>query len=194
MGRSTFQKTSTLPFPSSCWHFYPFLNVHSKDSHKVLSVVRERNLRKRFNISWDVYKLYRELLFIGGNGKYSYVTWSPLGERSVITALDLSEPETEGPTVWLSLLLFSRSVVSFTISWSLLKLRYIASVMPSNHLILHLLLPPSIFPSIRVFSNESAVCIRWPKYWSLSFTISPSSECSGLTSLCWFHSGLLHCS
>ena len=61
---------------------------------------------------------------------------------------------------------------------SLLKLKSIESVMPSNHLILccPLLLPPSIFPSIRVFSNESALSIRWPKYWSFSFSISPSNE------------------
>ena len=69
-----------------------------------------------------------------------------------------------------------------TNSWSLLKLMSIESVMPSNHLILchPLFLPPSIFPSIRVFSNESALCIRWPKYWSFSFSISPSNEYSGL--------------
>ena len=60
----------------------------------------------------------------------------------------------------------------------------IVLVMPSNHLILRrpLLLPPSIFTSIRVFPNESALCIRWPKYWSFSFNISPSNEYSGLTS------------
>ena len=65
---------------------------------------------------------------------------------------------------------------------SLLKLMSIESVMPSNHLILYcpLLLLPSIFPSIRVFSNESALCIRWPKYWSFSFSISSSKEHSGL--------------
>ena len=69
-------------------------------------------------------------------------------------------------------------------SQSLLKLMPIESVMPSNHLILchQLLLLPSIFPSIRVFSNESALCIRWPKYWSFSFSISPSNEYSGLIS------------
>ena len=67
-------------------------------------------------------------------------------------------------------------------SWSLLKLMSVKSVMPSNHLILchPLLLLPSIFPSIRVFSNESVLCIRWPKYWS--FSISPSNEYSGLIS------------
>ena len=71
-----------------------------------------------------------------------------------------------------------------TNSRSLLKLMSIESVMPSNHLILchPLLLPPSIFPSIRVFSNESVLRIGWPKYWSFSFSISPSNECSGLIS------------
>ena len=68
--------------------------------------------------------------------------------------------------------------LSITHSRSLLKLMSIESVMPSNHLILccPLLLPPSIFPSIRVFSNESVIHIRWPKYWSFSFSISPSPE------------------
>ena len=74
--------------------------------------------------------------------------------------------------------------LSITNSWSLHKLMSIESVMPSNHLILchPLLLPPSIFPCIRVFSNESALCIKWPKYWSVSFIISPSDEYSGLIS------------
>ena len=94
---------------------------------------------------------------------------------------------------------FSRSVVSdsaipwiaacqaslsITNSWSPLKPVSTESVMPSNHLILScpLILLPSIFPSIRVFSNESALCIRWPKYWSFSFNISPSNEHPGLIS------------
>ena len=74
--------------------------------------------------------------------------------------------------------------LSITHSWSLLKLMSIESVMPSNYLILchPLLLLPSVFPSIRVFSNESVLHIRWPKYWSFSFSISPSNEYSGLTS------------
>ena len=80
--------------------------------------------------------------------------------------------------------------LSVTNSWSLLKLMSIKSVMPSNHLILYrpLLLLPSIFASIRVFSNESAHHIRWPKYWSFSFSISPSNEYSGLISfrIDWF--------
>ena len=74
--------------------------------------------------------------------------------------------------------------LSITNSWSLLKLMSIESVMPSIHLILYHphLLPPSIFPRIRVFSNESVLCISWPKYWSFSFNISPSNEYSGLIS------------
>ena len=73
--------------------------------------------------------------------------------------------------------------LSITNSRSLIKLRSIESVMPFNHLILcHPLLLPSVFPSIRVFSNESVLCIGWPKYWSFSFSISPSNEYSGLIS------------
>ena len=74
--------------------------------------------------------------------------------------------------------------LSITNSWSLLKLTSIELVMPPNHLILcRLLLLPSIFPSIRVFSNELGLCIRWPKYWSFSFSISPSNIYSRLISL-----------
>ena len=74
--------------------------------------------------------------------------------------------------------------LSISNSWSLLKLMSIELVMPSNYIILchPLLLPPSIFPSIRVFSNESVRCIRWPKYWSFSFSISPFNEYLGLIS------------
>ena len=82
--------------------------------------------------------------------------------------------------------------LSITNSHSLLKLMSIESVMPSNHLILccPLLLPPSIFPSIRVFSNESVLRIRWPKYWSFSLSIRPSNEYSGPISfrIDWFDS------
>ena len=103
------------------------------------------------------------------------------------------------------LLLFSHSVMSdsatpwtvahqaslsFTISLSLLKLMSIKLMMPSNHLVLccPLLLLPSICPSIRVFSNESALHLRWSKYWSFSFSSGPSNECSGLISfrIDWF--------
>ena len=92
------------------------------------------------------------------------------------SCLTLCDPWTEACQAFLSI----------TNSWSLpgRKLMSIELVMPSNHLILchPLLLLPSIFPSIRVFSNESALCIRWPKYWSFSFSISPSSEHPGLIS------------
>ena len=74
--------------------------------------------------------------------------------------------------------------LSITNSWSLLKLMSIKWVRPSNHLILchPFLLPPSIFPRTRVFSNELVLCVRWPKYWSFSFSISPSNEHPGLIS------------
>ena len=87
---------------------------------------------------------------------------------------------------WMLLSLFSHSVVSDSLwpPWTGVKLMSIESVMPSYHLIFchPLLLLPSIFLNIRVFSNESALRIRWPKYWSFSFSISPSSEYSGLIS------------
>ena len=99
--------------------------------------------------------------------------------QSCLTICDLMDCSTPGCRL-----------LSFTITQSMLKLMAMESVMPSNHLILCplLLLLPSIFPSIRVFSNESAVLIRWPKYWSFSFSISPSNEYSGLISfrIDWF--------
>ena len=94
--------------------------------------------------------------------------------------------------VWLFLTPWTathQASLSITNSWSLLKLKSIASVMPSNRLLCHpLLLLPSIFPSIRVFSDESALLIRWPKYWSFSFSISLSNEYSRLISfrMEWF--------
>ena len=92
--------------------------------------------------------------------------------RSVVS--DSATPETAA----------RQASLSITNSQSLRKFMSIESVMPSNHLILchPLFLPPSIFPSIRVFSNESVLRIRWPKYWSFSFSISPSNEYSGLIS------------
>ena len=84
------------------------------------------------------------------------------------------------PTPWTAVY---QASLSFTISWSLLKLMSIVLMIPSNHLILcRLLLLPSVFPRIRVFSNESVLCVRWPKYWSFSFSISPSNEYSGIIS------------
>ena len=89
--------------------------------------------------------------------------------------------------VWLSVTPWTaarQASLSITNSWSLLKFMSILSVMPFNHFIIccFLLLPPSIIPRIRVFSNESVLFIRWPKYWSFSFRISPSNEYSGLIS------------
>ena len=111
---------------------------------------------------------------------YSYKSWI----CCLCSALSHVQPFVTPWTVAL------QASLSLTISQSLLKLMSIESVMPSNHPILcrPLLLPPSIFPSFRVFSNESALQIRWPKYWSFSFSISPPSEYSGFISFSidWF--------
>ena len=89
-----------------------------------------------------------------------------------------------GPTLVTPWTAARQASLSITNSWSLLKLMSIASVMPSNHLVLchPLFLPSSIFPSIRVFFNELVLLIRWPKYWSFSFSVSPSNDYSGLIS------------
>ena len=109
-----------------------------------------------------------------------------------ILACDPGQLEARGPGVWGSCVqLFvtpwtaaRQASLSITNSQSLLKPMSIESVMPSNHLILCgcLLLPPSIFPRVTVFSDESVLLLRWPKYWSFSFSISPSSKYSGLIS------------
>ena len=97
-------------------------------------------------------------------------------------------------TPWIAARQASLSITTF---WSLLRLRFIESVMPSNYLILcrPLLLPPSIFPSLRVFHSEWALCIRWPKYWCFSFSISPSKEYSELISFpfSWLYLSESHC-
>ena len=104
----------------------------------------------------------------------------PMWKRSFISCCSVTQL---CPTLWHPLD-SSTPGFPFTISQSLLNLMSIESVMPSNHFILchSLLLLPSIFSSIRVFSNESVLCIRWPKYWSFSFSISLSNEYSGLIS------------
>ena len=120
-------------------------------------------------------------------GRSDYTGLNTRGERSwPVYKFFLSSVQSLS-CVWLFATLWTaarQASLSITNSRSLLKLMSIESVMPSNHLILchPLLLPHSSFPSIRVFSNESALSIRWPKYWSFSFNISPSSEHSGLIS------------
>ena len=101
--------------------------------------------------------------------------WKPVSSVQLLSCVGLFV------TPWTAACQASLSITNY---WSLPKLMSIESVMPSNHLILchPLLLPPSIFPSIRVFSSESALLITWPKYWSFSFSISPSNEHSGLIS------------
>ena len=125
------------------------------------------------NGAWERYKL---TLNNSGNSDSFSITFH------IITVSQFSRSVmSDSGTPWTAA---RQASLSITNSRSLLKLMSIELVMPSNHLILcrPLLLPPSIFLSIRVFSNESALCIRWPKYWSFSFNISPSNEHSGLIS------------
>ena len=115
------------------------------------------------------------------------LTWLKKGENGLWAGFSVSSVQLIS-CVWLFSTPWTtprQASLSITKSWSLPKLRSIESVMPSNHLILCHPLPllPSIFPSIRVFSNESALHIRWPKYWGFSFNISPSNEHPGLISL-----------
>ena len=112
---------------------------------------------------------------------------SEVGQREKINIISVQFSQSLF-RVWISVTPWTvarQASLSIANSWSLLELMSIESVMPSNHLILcrRLFLLHSIFPSIMVFSNESALCIRWPKYWSFSFNISPSNEYSGLISI-----------
>ena len=111
-----------------------------------------------------------------------WIMWKEVSRWSMVpSSVQLLSPPWPFATPWTAA---NQASLSITNSWSLLKLLSTESVIPSNHLILchSLLLKPSIFPSIRVFSNEPVLCMRWPKYWSFSFSISPSNEYSGLIS------------
>ena len=118
-------------------------------------------------------------------------TWIFFMKPPILVILDLGTGQRKSSLLFSRVQLFAtlwtavrQASLSITNSWSPPKLMSIESMTPSNHLILccPLLLPPSIFPSIKVFSNESALHIRWPKYWTFSFSISPSNEHPGLTS------------
>ena len=130
---------------------------------------------------------YKLSLLLTNTGLSKRFVWETLNESFQFCSVQLLSH------VWLFMIPWTaacQASLSITNSWSLLKLMSIESVMPSSHLILcsPLLLLLSIFPSIRVFSNESVLPIRWPKYWSFNFSISPSNEYSGLISfrIDWF--------
>ena len=113
-----------------------------------------------------------------GNCQAHVINYTGLLYLNLLPSVQFSSVIQSCPTLCDPMDCSTPASLSFSISWSLLKVMSIELVMSSNHLILccPLLLPPSIFPSIRVFSNESALCIRWPKYWSFSFSISPSND------------------
>ena len=124
----------------------------------MVSIVSDTNMHKTLQLLWSILQVSMEIFV----------------RNSFVSLFNSATP-------WIAACQVS---LSLTISWSLLKLMSIESLMPSNHLILcRPLLPlPSIFPGIRVCSNESALPIRWPKYWCFNFNISPSNENSGLIS------------
>ena len=142
--------------------------------------MNELTVRSGFNAEWVCHKFVRVNRFsefwdcwIVEKGFGNCCFSGALSLPSVIVVQSLSH--TRIFVTWWTVA--CQASLSFTISQHLLKLMSIESVMPSNHLILYhpLLLLPSIFPSIRVFSNESALCIQGPKYWSFSFNLSPSN-------------------
>ena len=130
-----------------------------------------------YNDTWNWNSIYVNVTYVwwSYNHYIMYITHHTFNLLQSLSHIQLFE------TPWTAA---HQAPLSSTISWSLLKLMPIESVMPFNHLILchHLLFLPSIFPSTRVFSNESILCIRWPKYWSFSFSISPFNEYSRLNS------------
>ena len=132
-------------------------------------------MQLRWTILWR--ETEREIIGFGSCVTVGWFIWLMLFSQSTMS--NSAIPQTVA----------CQAFLSFTISWSLLRFMSIESVMTSNHFILyHLPLLISVFPRIRVFSNELALCIRWPKYWSFSFSISPSNEYSGLIScrIDWF--------
>ena len=188
------------PWRKASLHFFPInkiLPLSSRDRHPECW-------------SWTSLNSFMWLLFFSSNfKKYLFIIYfclqgiwdlsSPPRDRTHIPCIGrriLNHYTTSCCSV-AQLCLFATSwtttyqiSLSFTISWSLPKLMSIKSVMPSSHFILchPLLLLPSIFPRIHVFCNELALCLRWPKYWSFNFSISPSNEYSGLISfkIDWF--------
>ena len=173
-----------------CWHWSPFYvsSAWYLVGRRVL-FIKDLNLLSVFlpSISWDAICFHSLDLF--GN-----MIWDDMKPRKKLCLTDCIKKQLLGGSgqpvqslVWVWLFVTPRTAacqVSLSNSWTWLKLMSIASVMPSSRLILchSLLLLRSIFPSLRVFSNESVLCSRWPKYWSFSFSISPSNEHPGLIS------------
>ena len=119
-----------------------------------------------------------------GGWRGDFLTWGPVPWRQSpligsVVAVQLLSCVRLFVTPWTAA---RQASLSSTLSWNLFKLMSVESVMPSNHLILcrPLLLLPSVLPSIKVFSSDSMLCIKWPKYWSFSVSVSPSDEYSGL--------------
>ena len=142
---------------------------------------RGSDLLLESDMQWENHYIHEFCSVIGWLRLFMWLTWYRWTLQRFISVLFSRSVMSYTETTWTAA---HQASLSITNSQSLLKLMSFESVMPSNHLILcrPLLLPPSTFPSIRVCSNESVLRIRWPKYWSFSFNISPSNEYSGLIS------------
>ena len=148
-------------------HGVPWWCGHEQFQWMVRTIYDDRELEKSIN----PYKIY----------KHSVCPWNDVQPHYSFSSVQSLSRVRLFETPWITA---RQASLSITNCWSSLRLTSIESVMPSSHLILcrPLLLLPPIPPSIKVFSNESILCMRWPKYWSFSFSISPSKEIPGLTS------------
>ena len=171
---------------SSQTKFSPFFREQSKNQYESFIIFKRSSIPMLLTFTSGYYLKHRVIFQIktglscGTNYSWALSTFLPLVFQ--FSSVQFSHSVmSNSATPWTTA---CKASLSINNSWSLLKLMSIKLVMPSNHLILchPLLLLPSIFPSIRVFSSESVLCIRWPKYWSFSYSIRPSSEYSGLIS------------
>ena len=169
--------SSDLTTPCCLYHFFLCCKNDFPTVTRMLHIYQQNVSEATGSLLVFFYSLF----FLGGGQDTRYYNLCCCGccsvAKSCLTLCDPMECSTQASLV-------------FTISWSLLKLMSIEWMMPSSHLILchSLLLLPSIFPSIRIFSSESALCIRWPRDWTFTFSISPSNDYSGLLSfrIDWF--------
>ena len=195
MHRTSFhQPNVAIPF----WVIFPFLSLSLQ---AVAFHLPRLKMQRRFfygenKLNHICILLILTMHMMHTRLRWSWVAWPHPRENTcicqVLTSNTFSSVQLLSH-VWLLVTPWTvahQASLSITNSWTWFKLMSIESVMPSNHLILchPLPLPPSIFPNIRVFSSGSVLCIRWPKYWSFSFSISPSNEYSALISfrIDWF--------
>ena len=173
------------PMDREAWWAKQSTGLHrvTHDSNNLESTHECLKQNRIYFINFGVYSRNTILIYCLKSNKYKCIYHIHQKVRGIVISISSVQSLSR---VWLFATPWNPACqASLSNSQSLLKFISTESVTPSNHLILRhpLLLLPSTFPTIRVFSNESVLCIRWPKYWSFSFSISPSNEYSGLISL-----------